>query len=53
MDDMADFHDAVGGETGGLGAEVADIMDLVHRQRDTLRKEVGKFCAERGVSRHA
>lgn len=53
MDDMADFHDAVGGETGGLGTEIADIMDLVHRQRDTLRKEVGKFCAERDVARHA
>ncbi|KAI0151157.1 indoleamine 2,3-dioxygenase family protein [Pestalotiopsis sp. NC0098] len=53
MDEMADFHDTVGGETGGLGTEVADIMDLVHRQMDTLRKEVGKFCAERGVARHA
>ncbi|ETS81655.1 hypothetical protein PFICI_06657 [Pestalotiopsis fici W106-1] len=52
MDDMAEFHHAVGGENGGLGSDCADIMDLVHRQRDTLRKEVGKFCAERGVSKH-
>jgi indoleamine 2,3-dioxygenase len=53
MDDMTEFHDTVGGDTGGLGSECHDIMELVHRQRDTLRKEVSKFCAERGVSKHA
>ncbi|KAH6655748.1 indoleamine 2,3-dioxygenase-like protein [Truncatella angustata] len=50
MDDMAEFHDAVGGNAGNLGNECQDIMELVHRQRDTLRKEVQKFCTERGVA---
>lgn len=29
---------------------VSDIMDTVHSQRETLRKEVAKYCGERGVS---
>jgi len=33
-----------------LGEEVCDMMDLVKRQQETLRKEVSKFCEERGVS---
>ncbi|SPQ22179.1 25c17615-e5a0-4c16-87f5-f8559e7bbac7 [Thermothielavioides terrestris] len=49
MDEMVRLHDAVGGSSGGLGAEVAAIMDLVGRQREMLRKEVRKFCQERGV----
>ena len=31
-----------------LGEECRDIMDLVARQRETLRKEVARFCEERG-----
>lgn len=52
MDDMAEFHDTVGGDAGGLGEECNDIMEQVLRQRETLRKEVSKFCAERGVKSH-
>ncbi len=37
------------GSVGDLGPECEDIMDLVHRQRDTLRKEVEKYCRERGL----
>jgi indoleamine 2,3-dioxygenase len=29
---------------------VSDIMDTVHSQHETLRKEVAKYCGERGVS---
>ena len=29
---------------------VADIMDQVHNQSETLKKEVAKYCGERGVS---
>ncbi|KAH6649803.1 hypothetical protein F5144DRAFT_635965 [Chaetomium tenue] len=46
MDEMVNLHEAVG---GNLGAEVDEIMDLVGRQREMLRKEVQKFCEERGV----
>lgn len=34
---------------GKLGKECEDIMDRVLVQRDTLRKEVEKYCKERGV----
>ncbi|KAK4121091.1 hypothetical protein N657DRAFT_135863 [Parathielavia appendiculata] len=47
MDEMVRVYEAVG---GGLGQEVEGIMDLVGRQRDMLRKEVRKFCEERGVT---
>lgn len=47
MDETVRLHEAVGG--GGLGEDVARIMDLVGRQREMLRKEVRKFCEERGV----
>ncbi|KAL2175756.1 uncharacterized protein P884DRAFT_278907 [Thermothelomyces heterothallicus CBS 202.75] len=47
MDEMVRLYEQVGG--AGLGAEVEDIMELVGRQRETLRKEVRKFCEERGV----
>ncbi len=33
-----------------LGSECHDIMDLVQRQKETLAKEVKKYCDERGVS---
>ncbi|KAK7932362.1 hypothetical protein PG985_003074 [Apiospora marii] len=48
MDDMIQMHGLIG---GGLGSECDDIMEQVQRQRDTLDKEVAKYCAERGVSR--
>ncbi|KAL1839699.1 hypothetical protein VTJ49DRAFT_1236 [Mycothermus thermophilus] len=50
MDEMGKLYEKVGGGGGGgLGVEVERIMDLVARQREMLRKEVRKFCEERGV----
>ncbi len=51
MEEMVEIYDSVGGQLGptDLGEECRDIMDLVSRQRDTLRKEVDKYCQERGV----
>ncbi|KAH6631099.1 hypothetical protein B0J18DRAFT_363251 [Chaetomium sp. MPI-SDFR-AT-0129] len=61
MEEMVRVYEVAGGSmaggeggerTGGkdvLGAEVEGIMDLVGRQREMLRKEVRKFCEERGV----
>ncbi|KAK8085256.1 indoleamine 2-3-dioxygenase family protein [Apiospora hydei] len=51
MDDMLQMHKLVGGSAGRLGTECEDIMEQVARQRDTLDKEVAKYCAERGVTR--
>lgn len=45
--DMTNIAAKVGEER--LGDEVRDIMDLVRRQEETLRKEVEKYCEERGV----
>jgi indoleamine 2,3-dioxygenase len=50
LQEMVTVYDSTKGETG-LGKTVDDIMDMALRQRDTLRKEVEKYCAERGVSR--
>ncbi|TAQ86004.1 hypothetical protein B7494_g5669 [Chlorociboria aeruginascens] len=36
-------------DKGGLGQDCEDIMEAVIVQRETLRKEVEKYCAERGV----
>jgi indoleamine 2,3-dioxygenase len=54
MEEMVEIYDNVGGSAGTmkLGAECETIMDLVHRQRETLRKEVNKYCQERGVGAH-
>lgn len=49
MDEMVHVYEAAGSSGGGLGEEVERIMDLVGRQREMLRKEVRKFCEERGV----
>lgn len=35
----------------GLGKVAEDVMDMALRQREMLRKEVDKYCAERGVQR--
>ncbi|KAK8069139.1 indoleamine 2-3-dioxygenase family protein [Apiospora phragmitis] len=51
MEDMIEMHKLIGGSDGGLGIECEDIMEQVQRQRDTLNKEVAKYCAERGVTR--
>ncbi|KAK1511835.1 indoleamine 2,3-dioxygenase [Colletotrichum tamarilloi] len=50
--EMEDLYGAVGGAKGewDLGEEMRDVMDLVARQKTTLRKEVAKYCAERGVN---
>jgi len=29
---------------------VGDIMEVANNQRETLRKEVAKYCGERGVA---
>lgn len=29
---------------------VSDIMETVNQQRETLQKEVAKYCGERGVA---
>ncbi|RWA08130.1 hypothetical protein EKO27_g6981 [Xylaria grammica] len=52
MEEMVEIYGSVGGQVGptDLGAECRDIMDLVNRQRDMLRKEVDKYCQERGVN---
>ncbi|CCC12517.1 hypothetical protein SMACR_08377 [Sordaria macrospora] len=51
LGDMVSLYEGMGGdEAGGLGEECKDIMDLVRRQDETLKKEVKKFCEERGVS---
>jgi indoleamine 2,3-dioxygenase len=50
MEDMMEIYDKAGGDAGKLGDECQNIMELVHRQRDSLRKEVAKYCAERGVT---
>ncbi|KAI0394662.1 indoleamine 2,3-dioxygenase-like protein [Xylariaceae sp. FL0594] len=56
LDEMSEVYDEV--NVGGcgcrgpadLGEECRDIMDRVRRQRDMLRKEVDKYCKERGVA---
>lgn len=50
--EMVDVHDRTKGQhQNGLGKVAEEIMEAALRQRDTLRKEVDKFCAERGVAR--
>ena len=52
LDEMAEVYRSVGGDAAALGSECAEIMDRATRQRDTLRKEVEKYCRERGVVGH-
>ncbi|KAJ2901245.1 indoleamine 2,3-dioxygenase family protein [Zalerion maritima] len=50
LGEMTRLYAAVGGDDGGgLGKELRDIMHVVTRQKETLMKEVEKYCAERGV----
>ncbi|CAI4215196.1 unnamed protein product [Parascedosporium putredinis] len=50
LDEMMAIYEEVGGKDN-LDEESRDIMDLAGRQQETLRKEVNKYCSERGVSR--
>lgn len=50
LQEMVTLYDSVKGENG-LDETCTDIMEAAVRQRDTLRKEVDKYCAERGVKR--
>ena len=53
LGEMSDIYRDVSGGAGGewdLGEECRDILDLVGRQKEMLRKEVAKYCAERGVA---
>lgn len=34
----------------GSARGTADIMDVVHAQQETLKKEVEKYCMERSVA---
>ncbi|KAI9167717.1 Indoleamine 2,3-dioxygenase [Paramyrothecium foliicola] len=43
-------EEALREDAQGLGKTCEDIMDMALRQRETLRKEVDKYCAERGVN---
>ncbi|KAL6702100.1 hypothetical protein J3F84DRAFT_356740 [Trichoderma pleuroticola] len=50
--EMVDVHDRTKDQhKNGLGKVAEEIMEAALRQRDTLRKEVDKFCAERGVAK--
>ncbi|RDA83122.1 hypothetical protein CP532_2739 [Ophiocordyceps camponoti-leonardi (nom. inval.)] len=47
LEEMAQLYTS----SEGLGRTCDDIMESAMRQRETLRKEVDKYCAERGVTR--
>ena len=52
LEEMANIYDATKGDhERGLGKTAEEVMDQAMRQRETLRKEVEKYCAERGVNR--
>ncbi|KAF4126278.1 indoleamine 2,3-dioxygenase [Geosmithia morbida] len=52
LDDMADVHArSKARHPEGLGPTAERVMEIAIRQRDSLRKEVDKYCAERGVNR--
>ena len=50
LEEMVNVYEGTKG-TEGLGRTAESVMEAALRQRDTLRKEVDKYCAERGVSR--
>lgn len=51
MDAMVGVYEGAGGEAErrALGKECEKVMELLYVQQDTLKKEVEKYCAERGV----
>lgn len=52
LEDMVNIYERTGKlHENGLGKTCEDIMEAALRQRDSLRKEVDKYCAERGVQR--
>lgn len=52
LEDMVTIYEQTKGDhENGLGKVTEDVMDGAIRQRDTLRKEVEKYCTERGVKR--
>ncbi|EOO02662.1 putative indoleamine -dioxygenase family protein [Phaeoacremonium minimum UCRPA7] len=46
------YENITGGEQDKLGDQCETIMDLAYRQKETLKKEVEKYCEERGVSQN-
>ncbi len=46
MQGMVDVWEGSGGK---LGKNCEEVMDLLYMQRETLRKEVEKYCQERNV----
>ncbi|KAI6784409.1 Indoleamine dioxygenase-like protein [Emericellopsis cladophorae] len=50
LEEMATLYEKTRGDNG-LGRVAETVMDGAMRQRETLRKEVDKYCQERGVSR--
>lgn len=50
LEEMVNVYEGTKGDDG-LGRTAEDVMEAALRQRNTLRKEVDKYCAERGVSR--
>lgn len=52
LEDMAQVQArALKDDARGLGRAADDVVEAAMRQRETLRKEVDKYCAERGVAR--
>ena len=51
LEDMVTINKIGQADGKGLGKKCEDVMDAALRQRDTLHKEVDKYCAERGVKR--
>lgn len=50
LEEMANVYEDTKGEDG-LGRTAEDVMEAALRQRNTLRKEVDRYCTERGVKR--
>ena len=46
MEAMIDVYEGAGRK---LGKECEEVMELLHVQKETLQKEVEKYCAERNV----
>lgn len=52
LEDMVDIYEKTKTQhDDGFGETCEDVMEAAMRQRETLRKEVDKYCAERGVQR--
>lgn len=51
LEDMVTVNKIGQADGKGLGKKCEEVMEAALRQRDTLQKEVDKYCAERGVKR--